>query len=105
MADVTGILQSIKKSIHDIEPRATLILFGSCARGDYKEHSDIDLLILLDKKERITFDERCKITAPIQDMELKTGMTISSILCTNTEWENHMVTPFYENVKREGGVV
>ena len=105
MVNTNDILQSIKQSVQGIEPGATLILYGSYARGDYNKQSDIDLLILLDKTDRVTYKDRYRITAPIHDMELKTGLCISSILRTKTEWENQMVTPFYENVKRDGVLI
>jgi len=95
-------LQTIKESILKVDPFATLILFGSYARGDFRQDSDIDLLVLVDKEDRITYADRYRITAPIHDLELKTGTIISTIVRTKKEWANQMVTPFYENVNREG---
>ncbi len=44
------IIERIKNKVHSIDPTATVILYGSYARGDFNENSDIDLLILVDKK-------------------------------------------------------
>lgn len=49
MKDKDHILGLIKKSVLATDPNATVILYGSYARGDYREDSDIDLLILLNK--------------------------------------------------------
>ena len=105
MNNTNELLHLIKKSILAIDPLASLILYGSYARGDYREDSDIDLLILIDKEERVTYEDRYRITAPIHDLELKTGAIISSMVRTKKEWKNQMVTPFYENVNREGKVL
>lgn len=43
MPDKANIIQQIKSSIEASEPGATVISYGSYARGDYHEESDIDL--------------------------------------------------------------
>ena len=98
------ILKQIKETVLGVEPNATLILYGSRARGDNKEDSDIDLIILVDK-DKITREEEIKITYPIYDIEFKTTMPISTILYTKYEWANHKITPFYENVLNDGKVL
>jgi len=61
MADQNLVLDEIKNTVLAIEPNATLILYGSRARGSYREDSDIDLIILVDK-ENLTSDDETKIT-------------------------------------------
>ncbi len=78
-----------------------MILYGSYARGDYNEESDIDLLILVDK-DRLTRDDENGITYPLFDIEIRTGMLISPLVYTRNSWMNHMVTRFYENVNSDG---
>jgi len=79
-----------------------VILFGSYARGDYREDSDVDLLILLDK-EKITYDDEARISRPLFMIEINTGISISPLVYTKYFWEKqHKVTPFYENVNEEG---
>jgi len=43
----------VKNSINMTDPNATVILYGSYARGEEDKNSDIDLLVLVDK-ERIS---------------------------------------------------
>jgi len=96
------ILARIKQSVQNTEPQATVILYGSFARGDEKEFSDIDILILLDQ-EKITYSDELRIKYPLYDLEYDTGNVISPLIFSKNDWETrHSVTPFYKNVKREG---
>jgi len=95
------ILQRIKDSVTGIEPGATVILYGSYARGDYHAESDIDILILVDK-EKISHKDEDRITFPLYDIEFETGTLISPHVYTKKAWADHRITPFYENVNREG---
>jgi predicted nucleotidyltransferase len=101
MDDKSHILQKIKKSVTATDPGATLILYGSYARGDFRDDSDIDILVLIDK-ENVTYDDLKRISSPIYDIELDAGIIISPAIYTKKGWASHKVTPFYENVNREG---
>ncbi|MCF8307481.1 MAG: nucleotidyltransferase domain-containing protein [Bacteroidales bacterium] len=96
------ILKLIRKTIRKTDPEAKIILYGSRARGDNKQDSDIDLLILLDK-EKITRADEKRIKYPLYDIEFETGKIISPLVMSKRKWEKiHRVTPFYENVQMEG---
>ena len=102
MRDKDQILKQIKNSVRSTDPGATLILYGSYARGDYREDSDIDVLILLDK-DKITFDDRKRIGYPLYDIQVKEDIIISPKICSRNKWETYYtITPFYRNVTREG---
>jgi predicted nucleotidyltransferase len=99
------ILSSIKDTVRSIDPTATIILYGSYARGDNNENSDIDLLILVDKA-KLTPQEKKKIKYPLYDIEFETGTIISTLVFSKHDWETrHRITPFYENVQREGKIL
>ena len=99
------ILRKIKTSVHFSDPNAILILYGSYARGDYRDDSDVDLLILIDKDKVTRFDEK-RIKYPLYDIEFETGTIISPLVFSKKDWETrHKITPFYENVIREGKVL
>ena len=96
------ILAEIKRRVMVVDPTAEIVLYGSYARGDQGPESDIDLLILVEK-EKVDFDEERAIRSPLYDLELTTGIIISPRVETRKAWYNRpLVTPFFENVQREG---
>lgn len=105
MHNESDIMRRIKSSLNTTEPEATVILFGSYARGDYKNDSDIDLLILLDK-DKITHADAKRIAYPLYDIEFETGKIISPLILSKKRWETkHRITPFYKNILKEGVVL
>lgn len=93
------IIEDIKISLKDMHPYIEVHLYGSEARGDAKEGSDIDLLILV-LKDNVTLQDELKITAPLYDIELQTGVLINTLILPKKEW-GKVVTPFYENVMQD----
>jgi uncharacterized protein len=105
MKDKSYILQLIKISVSKTEPNAILILYGSHARGDYRDDSDLDLLIIVDKEKITRFDQK-RIKYPLYDIEFDTGTIISPLIFSKKDWEiRHRNTPFYVNVAREGRIL
>ena len=96
------ILSMIVRVINNIVPDSEVYLYGSRARGDAKQTSDWDLLILLNL-QNISFDYETKIMDTFYDIELETGEIISPLIYTKNDWiNNHSITPLYENIKKEG---
>ncbi|MEO6837949.1 MAG: nucleotidyltransferase domain-containing protein [Ginsengibacter sp.] len=105
MHDQNHILQLIKASVQITEPGATVVLYGSYARGDNKTNSDIDILILIDK-DKITSRDAIRVAYPLYDIEFETGKIISPLILSRKSWETkHRITPFYKNVRKEGVVL
>jgi len=83
-----------------------VILYGSYARGDYNEKSDVDLMLLTD----LTFEEIEKYRDDISDIafdiELKTGIIISPVIKNIDNYNSRInIIPFYKNVQMEGVVL
>lgn len=97
------IVNRIREVLRRVAPDAQSILFGSEARGDAHPDSDIDILILINK-DQVTLKEEQEIAYPLYDIEFETGIIISPRIFPKKFW-NKLVTPFYENVMREGIVL
>ncbi len=105
MENTNSLLQLIKTSVNLTEPDAILILYGSYARGDNRTDSDIDLLVLVNK-DKVTRSDEKRIKYPLYEIEFQTGTVISPLIFSKKEWETqHKITPFYENVLKEGRVL
>ena len=62
---IINILTNQKKELEKKYPISELALFGSYARGDYNEHSDIDILV--DFNERIDGFDYIRIAHELED--------------------------------------
>ena len=83
-----------------------IILYGSYARGDYNQQSDVDIMILTDLSFEEIEEYRDKISDIAYDIELSTGIILSPVI-KNIEKYNSRINfvPFYKNVEREGVVL
>ena len=91
-------IQTLKRQIL---PNEKVILFGSQARGDEKEDSDLDLLVLLNQEKK-TFEDEDNYSYPFTELGWNYGVAINSILYTKKQWEQGKIFPFYKNVIRDG---
>ena len=84
-----------------VPPNSKVVLFGSRARGDAREDSDWDVLILLDK-ERITSQDIDMYTYPLRELGWDHNECINTVLYTLKDWHLRSASPFVENVTEEG---
>ena len=73
----------IRTTIRSSEPDASIILYGSRARGDAREDSDWDVVVLLNKPP-MPHDER------------------NTLVYTKDQWDSAPPSLFKYNVREEG---
>ena len=91
----------VHKSIQD--HLCESIIYGSYARGDFNENSDIDIMILVNAEDAQIKKYEDELCDRAFDMELAYGIVISPIVKNQVFFEYWSDTlPFYRNIKREG---
>ena len=99
------ILHKVKQSLSKFyqDKLEKIILYGSQARGDATEYSDIDILVVL-KSAINPYDEIDKTSKMIADLCLEYDVVISRHFISSEKFENQN-TPFIYNVKKEGVMI
>jgi len=80
-----------------------IILFGSYARGDYKEYSDLDIMVLADIDESEIKDLEDKLGRISSQASLDHDITVCLLLYDESLFTSRLhLSPFYRNVLSEG---
>ena len=78
-------------------------LYGSYARGDYNNESDVDILLIVDLSQEEISDKRMAVASVSSELSLEYGVTVSVTVKPKTQFNRYFsVLPFYQNVLREG---
>ena len=102
---VTFISQSVVNTAQQVcgDKLRDVILYGSYARGDYKDWSDMDIMVLADAD-----DMECKrmdkqITESLMDLIYQVNLLLSVIVTPYSHFElMKQDYPLYRNVENEG---
>jgi len=83
-----------------------VILFGSRARGDFNEESDVDIMVLADiEREKIT-EYRPQVVRISSDIGLDNNIYVSIMLdSADFFFTKQDVSDFYRNINKEGKVL
>lgn len=109
MPDTThDILMEFTKQVKRIlgNKLTKVILYGSYARGDYMENSDIDVMVLSTLSDAEIEQYETEIFNLAFDFQMDYGVDIS-VIVKNEEHFYHWLgaLPFYDNVEKEGIVL
>jgi predicted nucleotidyltransferase len=81
-----------------------IVLYGSYARGDYNENSDIDFLVVLNEEEIATGRELYFMNPAIFHISLNYGIMISHYPTTKKRLESSQ-SMFYRQIRKEGKIL
>ena len=96
------LLEQVKQAIHEVEPSAEIILYGSRSRGDSNPESDWDFLILVDGP--VTDERTDRIRHQLYEIEWEFGEVLSSVVRNRRKWNSspYRAMPFHRKVENEG---
>ena len=100
--EIIGRVVAFSKEVFG-EKFQSVILYGSYARGDYDEESDIDIMIMVDMSREELSKYRSIFSEFFSNINLENEVFLTSKLQSKSyfnQWQN--VMPFYQNVMREG---
>jgi len=95
-----GVQKALGNRLHNI------ILYGSYARGDYNEDSDIDIMVLADVNNEELSELRKSIYRISNDISLEYNILLSIFLKDKGFFDEHVsILPFYQNVIKDGVMI
>ena len=104
-SDLKIILKKISEIYYVVygEDIVKIVLYGSYARGDYQNDSDIDVVAIV-RGERKDLQERLKEVWDVSsDLELEYGTIVSPTVIPLDEFEKYKADlPYYRNIQNEG---
>jgi uncharacterized protein len=100
--NIKGLLTELKQGLTKIygERLKAMVLFGSYARGDNHEGSDMDVMIVLDTYKSY-WDELVRSSELASDLSLKYDITISRMIMSEEQWKKGEL-PVLKNIRIEG---
>jgi predicted nucleotidyltransferase len=103
MVDKDAVSKAVKAQLQQIygDRLAKVILYGSYARGDFHEESDIDFLVVLKDKEIEVGKELRFMSEPLFKISFDNDVIISKHPTTLDRLENSQFF-FYKNIRKEG---
>lgn len=102
---LNNIIKEIVDSVRTLydEKLKEIILYGSYARGDYDNESDIDLMVLVDIDETKLKDYEKELNEIISDIGYRHMEVLSLVDLSYEKFNNWVdVVPYYKNVRNEG---
>ncbi len=99
--EVEELLREFKDSLLKLLGKnfSSMVLFGSYARAEADEESDVDIAILT--RRRLTREEKKEVSKIASRLSLKYDLVISCVFYPEEEFRRRQ-TPFLSNIRKEG---
>lgn len=105
---IQNIVKLFSKEIRNIlgEDFKKMIVYGSYARGDYRENSDVDIMVLTSLTNKDIQPVEYKLYDIAFGFFMEYGVDISVIVKNEEHFKYWLgALPFYDNVEKEGVVI
>ena len=99
------IIAQLRESLKSIFPHEQfdVILFGSYARNDADDGSDIDVMFLVDSSRQTIQEKHWQVGEAAAEVLMDHGIVVSPIVENRAYYHaNANILPFFKNVQREG---
>lgn len=100
--NIERLLVELKEGLNESysERLKAVYLFGSYARGDYDESSDVDVMIVLSDYQNYgaEIDRSGEL---VSQFSIKYGISISRVIMKEIQWQKSD-TPLLRNIRAEG---
>jgi uncharacterized protein len=103
--EIKSLLSEISEKFRETikDKLVELVLFGSYARGNPEQYSDVDIFVLIDDSDKNIKNYSNALDDFEHDLTLKYGVLVSTIMVNYKRFEEYKdVLPFYMNVEKEG---
>ena len=107
-ATTKRLLSEVTKQVRELlGPKLkSVILYGSYARGDYDNESDIDIMVLADVGEKEIREYQRGINRISSRVSLENDIHVSVFLNDKTTFEERLpILPYFRNVVTDGVVI
>jgi predicted nucleotidyltransferase len=104
-AAIYNVIEELNRNTQNImgDKLRKIILFGSYARGDNEEYSDLDIMVLADVDEREIKNFESKLGKLASRASLNHDITVCLLLYDENLFTSRLhLSPFYRNVLSEG---
>ena len=102
---ISAVTEELRRNTQNVlgDKLRKIILYGSYARGDYKEYSDLDIMVLADVDELESKTLESEIDRTASDIGLEHDIIVSVLLYDEKLFMSRLpISPFYRNVLSEG---
>jgi len=91
---------AVKAAVQTFDPKAKVVLFGSRARGDARQDSDYDFLVLVNRP--VDFQLKRQILDSLYEVELRTGCVIGTLIENVEAWQMMEHSPIFSEIEQDG---
>jgi len=103
--DIDAIVKKIIATYHHVygDKLMAVYLYGSYARKDYDEHSDVDIVAIVDGERKYVQNQLKRIWDKSSELELEYEVIISPTAIPYNDFTTYgSVLPYYRNISTEG---